>query len=150
MRLDLYLAETQHLAGQHAGILDEVAARLSGGGRLTELEINGVLHSLQILIENAIGKAKHLLKAAGCPVPVSAYDAVKVLSQSGLMGEDDLQAWNAIIGLRNRIVHEYLNLDRERVLEIVRKRRYQFVIDFLRAPLPAALTDREQGSLPRG
>jgi uncharacterized protein YutE (UPF0331/DUF86 family) len=45
------------------------------------LEQSGVLHALQILIENSIGKAKHLLKQANKLVPVSAYDAFASLEQ---------------------------------------------------------------------
>jgi len=37
-------------------------------------------HALQILIENAIGKCKQLLKASAQPVPVSAQDAFAALA----------------------------------------------------------------------
>ena len=43
----------------------------------------------------------------------------------------DLTAWNAIIGLRNRIVHDYLNLDMDRVLQVVSERRHHFIRAFL-------------------
>ena len=42
-----------------------------------------VLHALQVLIENAIGKGKQLLKAQRQPVPISAYDTFKALSENG-------------------------------------------------------------------
>jgi len=45
------------------------------------------------------------------------------------------QQWSAIIGLRNRIVHEYMNLDMRQVLAVVKEAKYQRVIDFLRAPI---------------
>jgi uncharacterized protein YutE (UPF0331/DUF86 family) len=51
--------------------LAEARERVLAGGSLSRLEQNGVLHALQVLVENAIGKAKHLIKAAGEPVPVS-------------------------------------------------------------------------------
>ncbi|WP_420867054.1 hypothetical protein [Chromatocurvus halotolerans] len=35
------------------------------------------------------------------------------------------------MGLRNRIVHEYMNPDIDRVLDLVDKREYQIVVDFL-------------------
>ncbi len=43
--------------------------------------------------------------------------------------------WVAIIGLRNRIVHEYMNLDMGLVLKLVRGRDYRQVVDFLLAPV---------------
>ncbi len=102
---------------------------------LSRLEQNGVLHALQVLIKNAIGKAKQILKAMGEPVPVSAYDALAALARLRAISDADLPAWNAIIGLRNRIVHEYLNINIERVLELVRADQYKFVTEFLLAPV---------------
>lgn len=135
MRLDLYLAETAYIAREQSALLDEARKTLLAGSSLSRLEQNGVLHALQVLVENAIGKAKHLLKAAGEPVPVSAYDAFELLERLGAIDRDDLPAWNASIGLRNRIVHDYMNIDMSLVLELVRTERYRFVADFLLAPV---------------
>ena len=79
MRLDLYQAETAQIARELSSLLDEARQQLLAGGTLSRLEQNGVLHALQVLIENAIGKAKQILKAKGKPVPVSAYDALAAL-----------------------------------------------------------------------
>ena len=131
MRLDLYLVETRRLASKQGDLLSLAAEKLEQSAELSGLEQSGMLHALQILIENAIGKAKHLLKAAGHPVPVSAYDAFKDLIQAGMLPSEQQARWNAVIGLRNRIVHEYLNLDISLVEKLVQERQYQFVVDFL-------------------
>jgi len=89
----------------------QAAERIRCGKTLADLEQNGVLHALQILVENAIGKAKHLLKAKGSTVPVSAYDTLEALTEAGRLPGDQLSQWKAIVGLRNRIVHDYLNID---------------------------------------
>lgn len=138
MRLDLYLAETRHLAARQTGILDQAAQAMAQGRTLTPLEENGVLHSLQVLTENAIGKAKHTLRAYGQPVPVSAYDAFQALGALGLIDRGEVAHWNAIIGMRNRIVHDYLNLDMELVLQLVRQQDYRFIHAYLMADLPEA------------
>lgn len=135
MRLDLYLAETRQLAARQSAVLDQAAALLDQGRTLSPLEENGVLHSLQVLSENAIGKAKHTLKAMNQPVPVSAYDAFKSLSIHGRVDSADLPIWNAVIGLRNRIVHDYLNLDLEVVLGLVAERKHHFIRDYLMAEI---------------
>ena len=142
MRLDLYQAETAQIASEYSSLLDEARQQLSAGATLSRLEQNGVLHALQVLIENAIGKAKQILKAKGEPVPVSAYDALAVLARLRVIAEADLQAWNAAIGLRNRIVHEYMNIDIERVLELVRTDQHRFVTEFLLAPVAILQADR--------
>ncbi|MCF6282030.1 MAG: DUF86 domain-containing protein [Candidatus Polarisedimenticolaceae bacterium] len=135
MRLDLYQIETAQIAREQGSLLDEACQRLSDGERLSRLEQNGVLHTLQIIIENAIGKAKQILKANGEPVPVSAYDAIASLTRIGVISETELPAWNAVIGLQNRIVHEYMNVDIERVLELIQAGQHELVTEFLLAPI---------------
>ena len=131
MRLDLYQAETARVAAEQSALLAQAKAILGQGRALTPLEQSGVLHALQILIENAIGKAKQLLKASGQPVPVSGYDAFTALVIRDLIAQDDLPAWNAIIELRNRIVHDYMNIDMEQVIALIAADKDQFVVRFL-------------------
>ncbi len=133
MRLDLYQAETAVIAREQAAMLAEARERVLAGGSLSRLEQNGVLHALQVLGENAIGKAKHLIKAAGEPVPISAYDSFRTLARIRGLSSQELEQWNAIIGLRNRIVHDYMNLDMRRVLQVVEFGGYAFMVDFLLA-----------------
>jgi len=135
MRLDLYQAETAQVAKEQSALLAMARKQLQEGRMLSRLEENGVLHALQVLIENAIGKAKQILKANGEPVPVSAYDALAVLARIEVINAADLPAWNAAIGLRNRIVHEYMNIDVNRVLELVQTDQHRFVVEFLLAPI---------------
>ncbi len=139
MRLDLYLAETALIAQEQASLLDEARMDLLSGGTLSRLEQNGVLHAIQLLVENAIGKAKQLLKAAGKQVPLSAYDGFLGLTELGVVKTSSLTDWNAAIGLRNRIVHDYMNIDMHRVLELVKKEQYRFITDFLLAPITTDL-----------
>lgn len=135
MRLELYQAETARIATEQSALLAFAKQRLVDGLTLSPLEQGGVLHALQILIENAIGKAKQLLKAQNEPVPVSAYDAFAALTRREIISQDQLPAWNAIIGLRNRIVHDYMNIDMPQVLELVAMGRYEFVTVFLLKPI---------------
>lgn len=135
MRLDLYQAETARIAAEQLALLDEARDRLVADKPLSRLEQNGVLHSLQVLVENAIGKSKSILKAAGETVPVSAYDAFASLSRRGEISATDLQNWNAAIGLRNRIVHDYMSIDMEYILELIRQERYRLLVAFLLKPI---------------
>lgn len=131
MRLDLYQAETARVAQAQCAVLREVDILLAQGRALSLLEQGGMLHALQLLAENAIGKAKQLLKARKEPVPVSGYDAFAALALNGTIAAAELPRWNAVLGLRNRIVHDYMNIDVEQVLKLVRDHEYQFVVDFL-------------------
>lgn len=138
MRLDLYQAETERLGREQSAMLDEARTKLQAGRPLSPLEQSGVLHALQVLIENAIGKAKHMLKAADEPVPVSAYDAFASLARMGNIPAEELTEWNNAIGIRNRIVHDYTNIDMNVILDIVRGAKYRFVAVFLSLPVKRA------------
>ena len=131
MLLDLYQTETAYIAQEQTALLDQAGDTLRSGALLSRLEQNGVLHAIQVLVENAIGKAKQLLKARGDQVPISAYDSFAALTERNLIPEDDLPAWNSAIGLRNRIAHDYMNIDMNLVLDLVRKEHYRFVTSFL-------------------
>ena len=138
MRLELYEAECQRIAQECGAMLNEAKALFATPGRvLSPLEQGGVLHALQVLIENAIGKAKHSLNAIGAEVPVSAYDSFAAMAHRNLIPPHNLPQWNAIIGLRNRIVHDYMNVDMAQIATIVQDDRHAFVIDFLQAPIPS-------------
>ena len=135
MRLDLDQSETALIAQEQTALLDEARMTLVAGSTLSRLEQNGVLHAIQVLVENAIGKAKQLLKTAGKQVPLSAYDSFLGLAELGIVITSDLTAWNAAIGLRNRIVHDYMNIDMLRVMELVKNEQYRFITEFLLTPI---------------
>jgi uncharacterized protein YutE (UPF0331/DUF86 family) len=136
MRLDLYQAETARIAFEQSALLGQARAILEQGRALTPLEQGGVLHALQILIENAIGKGKQWLKASAQPVPVSGYDTFRALANCQLIAPDELPAWNAVIGLRNRIVHDYMNIDMDQMSALVAEAKEQFVVHFLLKDFP--------------
>ena len=88
-------------------------------------------------------KSKHLLKSIEepVPVPVSAYDAFASLERRGNITLQELTQWSAAIGLRNRIVHDYMNVDIHIVYELITSNRHQFIGEFLRKPLPTTLNN---------
>ena len=55
----------------------------------------------------------------------------KALSNRSLIAAEELPAWNAIIGLRNRIVHDYMNIDLNQITALIVENREQFVVRFL-------------------
>lgn len=135
MQLDIYLQETKQLTEKNVNLLDEVRQRLTKGEMLSNLEQAGVLHALQVLIENAIGKAKHTLKHLNITVPISAYDVFELLAENSVIPKNELNQWSAIIGLRNKIVHDYMNIDPGKIFVLVENRQYELVSRFLLAPV---------------
>lgn len=84
MRLDLYQAESERIANEQMALLEEAKQRILSGAPLSRLEQSGVLHALQVLIENAIGKSKTCLNQQACrclylptmPLPASNNMAI--------------------------------------------------------------------------
>lgn len=131
MRLELYQQETERLASDLQAMLDGVSQRLHQQQMLSALEQAGVLHALLVLTENAIGKAKVWIKQRQLPVPVSAYDAFAQLHREKIIDDEALRNWTAAIGLRNRSVHDYLNVDMSIIESLVKERTYQLQVQFL-------------------
>jgi uncharacterized protein YutE (UPF0331/DUF86 family) len=134
MYLELYQKETEKLAERYDNLLNELHNKLLQAKELSLIEEQAMLHALQIIIENAIGKARHLLKANNEKVPVSAYDLFETMKNQHLIDSEALQEWKKIIGLRNTIVHEYMKVNIPLVKAIVKKEQYRFVLDFLNTP----------------
>ena len=93
MYLELYQQETEKLAKRNGKLLDELHNKLSQLDGLSMIEEQAILHALQVLIENAIGKARHLLKTQGEKVPISAYELFELLRKLGLINAEAQQGW---------------------------------------------------------
>lgn len=68
-------------------------------------------------------------------MPISAYDAFATLTLIGLISQEKLPEWHGIIGRRNRIVHDYMNVDMDKILTLVSQGHYALLLDFLMAPM---------------
>ncbi|WP_277810428.1 type VII toxin-antitoxin system HepT family RNase toxin [Chromohalobacter canadensis] len=91
--------------------------------------------NLQLLTEACIGIAKQRLKSLSVVVP---SDARQVFAKLHSLGHDDSGTpWNKVIGLRNALVHDYLNLDAGIVEHIIRQRDYRNLLDFAETQLSA-------------
>ena len=131
MDYNLYQEQTLHFARQQLRLLEETAQKMEEGKPISPLEWNGIEHTFQVLIENAIGKGKHLLKMRELDVPVSAYDVFHTLAEHNLIDTEEMDNWNKAIGLRNAIVHEYFKIDRSRLKELCISKDYVFITEFL-------------------
>lgn len=92
--------------------------------RWTRIERKGAERLLQTLVEACIGLSKHWLKQQNKVLPADAYLVFEKLMDLQLIADADAQEWQRIIGLRNAIVHDYLNLDEKVIKEIVINKMY--------------------------
>jgi len=90
----------------------------------TRVERKGAERLLQTLVEACIGVSKHWLKQQNKVLPTDAYSVFKKLMELQLIPVEDAQEWQRIIGMRNAIVHDYLNLDEKVIKAIVVNKMY--------------------------
>lgn len=98
---------------------------------LSTFEYRAAERSLQVSIEAAIGVAKHWVKSLAGSSPSEAYQAFEVLSQHQQLTLEQLSNWRKVIGLRNALVHDYLNIDPNIVRSIIAQGYYQQVFEFI-------------------
>jgi len=90
----------------------------------TRVERKGAERLLQTLVEACIGVSKHWLKQQNKILPTDAYAVFEKLMDLQLISTDDAEEWQKIIGMRNAIVHDYLNLDEKVIRAIVVNKMY--------------------------
>lgn len=130
---EMYRLAMREQVAELAEELAELKAWLDDGHTFSKMHYRASERSLQLLTEACIGIAKQTLKALGKEVPSDARQAFSKLRMAGLDPTD--ADWNRIIGMRNALVHDYLNLDRERVLDVIRHDHYQVLLAFATARL---------------
>ncbi len=120
--LDRYVAILRNLAAMPAEALFADVVRL-GGAR----------YYLQVAVECCIDVANHLIAQAGWRPPRNYADSFVVLAENGVLSEDFLVIARRMVGMRNRLVHLYWEVDDEMVYQTLREHlgdfdRFQAVI----------------------
>ena len=103
---------------------------LLGQRALSNLEYRAAERTLQVSIEACIGIAKHWSKALAGHSPQDAYQAFEILAQRGVQPPESLSNWRKVVGLRNALVHDYLNIDPEIVRSIIAQGYSDQLFDF--------------------
>jgi uncharacterized protein YutE (UPF0331/DUF86 family) len=101
----------------------------------TRIERSATERTLQLLIESCIGIAKHRarqLTGKPCKNVMSAFEH---LSDAGLV--KPAIPWRKIVGLRNVLVHDYLDVDEQIVQDVIANGHYHSLLDFARNALAA-------------
>ena len=107
----------------------------------TLYEYRAAERTLQVLVEACIGIAKHWSRKVYHSAPADAYTAFSNLARQGELSLST-QEWRAIIGMRNALVHDYLNIDPRVIEGVIQSKRYLPLADFAYAGL--AVLDAEQ------
>jgi uncharacterized protein YutE (UPF0331/DUF86 family) len=133
-KVENYINSIQEHIRECVEELDEYSRDLP---KLVNKDFRGVERDLQILIEAGIGIAKRLVKKQNKMIPVGAYENFQKLFDLKFITQDELKKWASIIGLRNILVHDYLNVDRKVIQAILEKKEYRFIRDFMEKHISA-------------
>ena len=77
-------------------------------------------YRLVVALQAAIDVATHICAAEGFGAPDSYRDAMERLGRRGVLPPDLVQPMATGVGLRNVLIHEYLEVDPARVLAALR------------------------------
>lgn len=129
-------AYAQSIGAHIAQLAEELAGleAIASERHLSQYEYRAAERGLQLLIEATIGIARRVLRAQGLALPLEARDAFAKLRLSGL--DNTTVEWNKVVGMRNALVHDYLNLDPERIVDVLRNGKYRALLDFCDQFLP--------------
>lgn len=125
-----YVFAIREQAEQHLAGLDELRTTLSDRP-LTFNERNSAMRSLQVLVEIAIGCSKHYLKASGKPVPSEARSSIERVYELLAITDPDISVMRGATGMRNAIIHDYLNLDWVLIERVMRSASYRKVETYI-------------------
>ena len=86
---------------------------------LSFAERSAVERSLQVITEAAIGSSKHFLKSQNKPVPSEARASIERVYEILAIEGADIKDMRGAIGMRNAIIHDYLNLDWQKLEKVI-------------------------------
>ena len=125
--LQLYLVEViKHKQG-YLSELDELRVDLLADN-FKRRDYLATERLLQVFTELCIGLAKHCLKKQQGHSANDAYQTFSQLKVLGFINRDELMQWKKIIGMRNGLVHDYLNIDLL-ILDMILEHRQYIELD---------------------
>ena len=98
---------------------------------LTFNERNALARGLQVLVEAAIGCSKHFLKSHNKPVPSEARASIERVYEILAITAPSIDIMRGAVGMRNAIIHDYLNLDWQRVETVLKEKKYHEIKNFI-------------------
>lgn len=95
-----------------------------------ERDLLAIQRTLQIFIESFIGFARYFVQQKYQLSVGQSREAVEELKHKGDLTFEQYRQILKIIGFRNVLVHDYLDVDEEIVRNIIRNKNYLFLNDF--------------------
>lgn len=98
-------------------ILDEYAAADRHELVTDRVRMGDLKYTFQTALEAAIDGAQHVVASEGLAVPATNADAFRSLATAGFLTTELADTMAAAAGFRNVLVHDYAEVDDERVVD---------------------------------
>jgi uncharacterized protein YutE (UPF0331/DUF86 family) len=85
-----------------------------------------VVHNLQLAIQGAIDVASHVVSDEGWGVPNTLAGLFDILAEHKVIDEKTCDIMKRMVGFRNLIIHEYEDIDLDKVYQILTSRLGDF------------------------
>ncbi|RLA42639.1 MAG: hypothetical protein DRR42_23050 [Gammaproteobacteria bacterium] len=99
---------------------------------LNQVEKTAIERSLQIIVEAAIGCSKQLARKLNLIDRTDAYQNIEQAASECGVDQDWLPQLKGAVGMRNAIVHDYLNLNWQLIEDVLKTHKYRIVARFVR------------------
>lgn len=80
-----------------------------------------VEYNLFQIVNHLIDIIQHIAVDEQYGFPQTSYDAGRLLCDNGILNEDDLELLRKMIGFRNVVGHDYINLNRQIIYSVLTK-----------------------------
>ncbi len=78
-----------------------------------------VEYNLFQIVNHLIDLCQHVVVDEGYGFPETAYDAAQILLRRGILMQEDVEILKQMIGFRNVVGHDYININKEIVYHIL-------------------------------
>lgn len=119
----LYEQEQQQHITKMLRILDSYQVK----NNLTETDMLAIERGLQVLVESIIGFSRYVADVCFGIKVSKSREAIDVLKLKEIINPDEHKTLQSMIGCRNVLVHDYLNVDESIIQAIVMKNEYAFI-----------------------
>lgn len=78
-----------------------------------------VEYNLFQVVNHLIDIFQHIVVDEEYGFPETAYEAAQVLLTKGILGEEDVEIFKQMVGFRNVVGHDYININKDVVYQIL-------------------------------
>ena len=116
------LRRTLQRASDRLEVLRPYAGMDAGELLTDDVRLGHVKYTFQTAIEACVDAAQHVCAANGWGPPKDNADAMRVLAKHGAVDGELGETMAAVVGFRNILVHDYDEVDDERVVANLQRR----------------------------